>query len=384
MPRVDIEISLFHAYGTWFCYLEQESAMPVRIIGMIGVAPPQGTALHVIAGGISPTFLREFAQAHEAADFDYVLVGYYSSSAEGFSVASYAAAQTKKLAFLIAHRPGNVTPTLAARTIATFDALSGGRLALHIIAGITDEDQQREGDFTPKSERYERAAEYLDVMRRVWTAKTPFDYDGRFYKFRSAFSEAKPVQQPYPPLFFGGSSPGALAMGAQHCDVFAMFGEPLAETAERIAEFRALAAPYGKQPRFNVSFRPIIARTEGEAWDKAKKILADLKTGAELSTRTQDRSAERLVAIAARGDVHDERLWMPVVAASAGKGNTSCLVGTPEQVAEAILKYYRLGVASFLIRGFDPLGDVADFGRELIPRIKAGALQIDQEMAVAA
>ena len=358
--------------------------MPAKIIGMIGVAPPQGTALHVIAGGISPSFLKEFAQAHEAADFDYVLVGYYSSSADGFGVASYAAANTKKLSFLIAHRPGNVTPTLAARTSATFDALSGGRLALHIIAGITDEDQQREGDFSPKSERYARAAEYLDVMRRVWTSRTPFDYDGSFYKFRAAFSEARPVQQPYPPLFFGGSSPEALAMGAQHCDVFAMFGEPLAETAERITAFRKLAAPFGRQPRFNVSFRPIIAKTEGQAWDKAKQILAELKSTGALPTKMQDKSAERLVAIAARGDVHDERLWMPVAAAAAGKGNTSCLVGTPEQVAEAILKYYRLGVASFLIRGFDPLGDVADFGHELIPRIKAGALQIDQEMVAAA
>jgi alkanesulfonate monooxygenase len=163
-----------------------------------------------------------------------------------------------------------------------------------------------------------------------------------------------------------------------------MFGEPLADTAERISEFRKLAAPFGRKPRFNVSFRPIIAKTEGEAWDKAKQILAELKSTGALPIKMQDKSAERLVAIAARGDVHDERLWMPVAAAAAGKGNTSCLVGTPEQVAEAILKYYRLGVASFLIRGFDPLGDVADFGRELIPRIKAGALRIDQEMAVAA
>ncbi len=136
--------------------------MPVNVIGMIGVAPPQGTALHVIAGGISPTFLREFSQAHEAAGFDYVLVGYYASSAEGFNVASYAACQTKTLSFLIAHRPGVVAPTIAARAAATLDQLSGGRLALHIIVGNSDADQQREGDFSPKEERYQRAAEYLE------------------------------------------------------------------------------------------------------------------------------------------------------------------------------------------------------------------------------
>ena len=170
-----------------------------------------------------------------------------------------------------------------------------------------------------------------------------------------------------------------MEMGAQHCDAFAMFGEPLAETEERMNDFRRMTRPFGRTPRFNVSFRPIIAETEGKAWDKAKKILEDLKSSGAMPTKAQDKSAERLVELAKRGDVHDERLWMPVAGAAAGKGNTSCLVGTPEQVAEAMLKYYRLGVASFLIRGFDPLGDVTDFGRELIPRLKAGALEIDRE-----
>ena len=358
--------------------------MPVRIIGMIGVAPPQGTALHVIAGGISPGFLREFAQAHETAGFDQVLVGYYASSAEGFNVANFAACHTTSLSYLIAHRPGVSAPTLAARAAATLDQLSGGRIALHIIVGNSDADQQREGDFSPKAERYARAAEYLEVMRKVWTSSAPFDFDGNFYRFRDVYSEAKPLQQPYPPLFFGGSSPGAMEMGARHCDTFAMFGEPLAETAERIEQFRRMTQPFGRQPRFNVSFRPIIADTEGAAWDKANRILSDLKSSGTLPTSAQDASAQRLVDLAQRGDVHDERLWMPVAGAAAGKGNTSCLVGTPEQVAQAMLKYYRLGVGSFLIRGFDPLADVAEFGRELIPRIKAGALAIDRPAVAAA
>ena len=358
--------------------------MPVNVIGMIGVAPPQGTALHVIAGGISPGFLRDFARAHEGAGFDYALVGYYASSAEGFNVANYAACHTSRLKYLVAHRPGVVSPTIAARAAATLDQLSGGRLAIHIIVGNSDADQQREGDFSPKQERYLRATEYLDVVRKVWTSTKPFDYDGRFYRFRDVYSEARPFQQPHPPLFFGGSSPEAMDMGAQHCDTFAMFGEPLAETAERIADFRRMTQPFGRTPRFNVSFRPIIADTDGAAWDKARKVLDELKAGGALPTQAQDKSAERLVALAMRGDVHDERLWMPVAGAAAGKGNTTCLVGTPEQVAAAMLKYYRLGVESFLIRGFDPLGDVAEFGRELIPRLKLGALEIDRETKAAA
>ncbi|MFN5511086.1 MAG: LLM class flavin-dependent oxidoreductase [Burkholderiales bacterium] len=352
--------------------------MPVRVIGMIGVDPPQGNTLHVIAGGISPGFLAEFAQAHEDAGFDMVLVGYYSSSAEGFGVASYAAAHTRRLGFLIAHRPGVLMPTLAARTVATFDALWGGRMALHIIAGVTDEDMQRDGDFTPKDERYERAAEYLEVMRKVWTHREPFDHEGRFYRFAAVRSDARPLQKPYPPLFFGGSSEGALVMGAAHCDVFAMYGEPLADTEARMNDFRARVAAQGRPaPGFNMSFRPIIAPTEGQAWDKAARVLHDLKEGGALPTRALDASAERLVNIASRGDVHDERLWMPVAALAGGRGNSTCLVGTPEQVAQALLRYYRLGIHSFLIRGFDPVNDVTDFGRELIPRLRLGAAQID-------
>jgi alkanesulfonate monooxygenase len=357
--------------------------MPVRVIGMIGVAPPAGTALHVIGGGVSASFLGEFAQMHEKAGFDLVLVGYYSSSAEGFAVAAYAASQTTTLGYLVAHRPGLVAPTLAARTIATFDALWGGRLAVHIIAGNSDEDMERDGDFTPKEPRYERAAEYLDVMRRVWTCTEPFDYDGRFYKLRKVFPDVRPIQRPYPELLFGGSSSGALVMGAQHCDTFAMFGEPRAETAERMADFRELTVRFGRPaPKFNVSFRPIIGRTEGEAWDRANKILAELKV-APPHPRGQDLSGKRLVDIAARGDIHDECLWMPVAALSGGKGNTSCLVGTAEQVADALLRYYRMGITSFLMRGFDPLNDAAEYGRELIPRLKAGALMIDQEALAA-
>jgi len=356
--------------------------MPVRVIGMIGVDPPQGNTLHVIAGGISPSFLAEFARAHEDAGFDMVLVGYYSSSAEGFGVASYAAAHTRRLGFLIAHRPGVLVPTLAARTVATFDALWGGRMALHIIAGVTDEDMQRDGDFTPKDERYERAAEYLEVMRKVWTHREPFDHEGRFYRFKDVRSDARPLQQPYPPLFFGGSSDGALVMGAAHCDVFAMYGEPLADTEARMNHFRTRVAAQGRPaPGFNMSFRPIIAPTEGQAWDKAARVLNDLKEGGALPTRALDASAERLVNIASRGDVHDERLWTPVAALAGGRGNSTCLVGTPEQVAQALLRYYRLGIQSFLIRGFDPVNDVTDFGRELIPRLRLGAAEIDASVA---
>jgi len=358
--------------------------MSIRILGMIGVNPPKEASVHVIAGTLSPEWIVHHAREHEAAGYDEVLVGYYSSSADGFSVALHAAAHTEKLSFLVAHRPGRVEPALMARKIATFDALTGGRLSMHIIIGGSDVDQQSEGDFLPKTDRYLRGAEYLDIMRRIWTSDQPVDYDGKYYRVKGASSEVRPVQQPYPRLLFGGSSEGALNMGAQHCDVFAMFGEPLAETAERVADYQRRCHKYGRNANFNVSFRPILAATEGEAWDKANRILETVKATQSITRAPISHSGERLMSIAEKGTVHDERLWTPIAAVTSGYGNTTCLVGTPEQVAEALLKYYRMGITSFLLRGFEPLTDVQEFGRELLPRLRAGAAEIDRQAAAPA
>lgn len=366
--------------------------MPIRIIGMLGVTPPASDRqLIVIEGALSPPFVAEFARAHEAAGFDAALVGYSSSSAEGFLVALHAAAHTEKLGYLVAHRPGFVAPTLMARKIATFDQITfsqkhGGRLAVHIITGKSDAEQQGDGDYSPKAERYERATEYLALMRKSWTSREPFDFAGRFYRVDGAASDVQPLQQPYPPLYFGGASEGALAMGAEHCDVFAIYGEPLATTSERIAEFRARAAKFGRTPGFNVSFRPILAATEGEAWDRARHILDGMNASkgwkrVESAGAPVDNAGRRVYELALKQDVYDSCLWMGIAKATGALGNTSCLVGTPEQVAAAILAYYEIGVGSVLIRGFDPFKDTVEFGRELIPRIREGVARIDARRA---
>jgi len=362
--------------------------MPARIIGMIGVAPPVSDAmLHIIEGALSGAYVVEAARAHEAAGFDMVLVGYSSSSAEGFLVALHAAERTERLAYLVAHRPGFVAPTLMARKVATFDQLTGGRLAVHIITGKTDDEQEGDGDFTPKAERYRRAAEYLQIMQLAWSNEKPFDFSGEFYRVKGAHADVRPLQEPHPLLFFGGASEGALAMGARLCDVYAIYAEPLASTRERMSQFRSQAAVFGRKPGFNVSVRPIIAATEGSAWDKADRILAAMTGGKKGWSRQEsaagpvDNAGKRLMRFAMESDVHDGRLWMPIARATGAVGNTSCLVGTAEQVAEALLRYYRLGVSSFLIRGFDPQNDTVEFGRELIPRIKDGAAEIDRLLA---
>lgn len=373
--------------------------MPLSVIGMIGVSPPKDdSTVHIIEGGLSRQYLEDFSQAHDAAGFDLVLVGYTSTSADGWAVATHAASVTERLGYLIAHRPGFVAPTLAARKAATFDQLSGGRLALHIIAGASDRDNQRDGDYLPKADRYARASEYIDVMRRTWTSPEPFDYQGEYFQFSDVRSDVRPLQQPSPPVFFGGSSAEALEMGARHCDVYAVFAEPRAALSDRFENFRGRAAQHSRTPQFSISVRPILGATEGEAWDRANRILdsiegagtAKLTVAGSHRGKPYDHSGERMLAHAAAADTHDERLWLKIAEATGAPGNTSCLVGTPEQVADSILRYYRLGmrpaqgpsdVAYVLIRGFDPLNDTTDFGRELIPRIKHGVAELDADNA---
>ncbi len=370
----------------------------VTIIGMIGVvresASNQGATLSLFGGGINPgaevpsgvdpDYILDFARTHEAAGFDMVLTGYSSSTPDGFEVAGYAAAHTEWLGYLIAHRPGFVAPTLAARKAATLDQLTNGRIALHIITGGNDIEQRQDGDWLDHDSRYRRTDDYLDVMRRIWTETEPFDHAGEFYQLQAAYSQARCRQSPHVPLFFGGASEAALDTASRRADLFALWGEPRASIAERIADVRRRVAATGRDPaemRFSLSARPIIAATEEKAWQRAEEILARIQQATAgritpgVPTRPQSEGAWRLLRFAAEGNVHDERLWMPIAAASGASGSTTCLVGTPQQVADALLAYYDLGCSAFIIRGFDPLADAADYGKELIPLVREGVAQ---------
>lgn len=347
----------------------------VEIVGMIGVQPDRqapGATMRIIGGSVDPDYLRRFAHAHEEAGFDMALIGYASTSADGLAVAGYVAANTERLRFLIAHRPGFVAPTLAARKLATLDHLTGGRIALHIITGGSDAEQRRDGDWADHDTRYRRTDEYLDILRRVWTSEAPFDYEGEFYHLSQASSEVKPLQQPYVPLYFGGASGPALEVGARHADVYALWGEPLAATRQRMAEVQAAAQAHGRTPRFSVSVRPILGATEAKAWERARSILAHIQAShPPAMPRPQAVGSQRLLAFAAESEIHDQRLWTPIAAATGAAGNTTALVGTPEQVAESLLAYYDAGATTLLIRGFDPLQDAMEYGRELIPLVRA-------------
>jgi alkanesulfonate monooxygenase len=352
--------------------------MPVEFIGMLGTNGfsesrlPRGPA-------IDTTYLAAIVQAHEYAGFDRALVGYFSYAADGFQVASYAAAQTRRLKLLLAHRPGFVAPALAARQLASLDQFSDGRLAVHIITGGDDEDQRREGDFLDKEQRYARTDEYLDIVKKVWTLDEPFDHEGRYYRLRGAFTPMKPLQKLGLPVYFGGSSEAAIRVAGKHADVYAFWGEPLAQVRETVSAVRAAAAAHGREsgPRFSLSLRPILGATEAEAWARAEAILQaaralQSKSPAHvLRGAPQNVGSQRLLRAAAQGKIVDKRLWTEIAALTGAKGNSTSLVGTPEQVAESLLEYYDAGITTFLIRGFDPIEDALQYGRDLIPLVRA-------------
>jgi len=365
--------------------------MPVQFIGAIGTSG--GSESRASRGpAIDKAYLGAITRVHEVSGFDRVLIGYFSSAPDGFQVAAYAAQQTSRLQFLLAHRPGFVAPTLAARQLATLDQFIDGRLAVHIISGGSDAEQQRDGDFATKSERYARTDDYLDVLHKSWTEPAAFDHDGPFYSVRNSFSAVRPVQAPHLPVYFGGSSDEAIAVAVRHADVYALWGETLAQTAETIAKVRAAAARIGRtRPiRFSLSLRPVLARSEDEAWARADRILAAAKAQRGLAAgampvhlfRNADCSvpnvgSQRLLDAAAGGRVRDTRLWTEIAALTGGSGNSTALVGTAEQVTESLMDYYDLGIDTFLIRGFDPLEDAVDYGRDLIPMVRAAVADRD-------
>lgn len=365
--------------------------MPIEILGMI--ATTAGSESKAIDGPvIDPAFVREFSRAHEEAGFDRILIGYSASSPDGFAVAAAALHATERLKVLIAHRPGFVAPTLVARKLATLDHLTGGgRVAIHHISGGSEADQHRDGDWSDKADRYRRTGEFIDVLRRTLESPEPFDHDGEFYRVEGAFSAAKPATDAGIPIYFGGLSDGAVDVGAAHADVYMLFGEPLAAVEQHVRTIRAAAAKHGREIEFSLSTRPIIAATEQEAWAKARRIYDEAaalqeqnRVGNTLAFAPSKRvekvsvSADLLQEHAKLGDVHDERLWLGITKLAGPGGNSTAPVGTPEQVAEALLKYYDLGVSKFLIRGFDPLGDVVDWGEELVPLLREGAARRDE------
>lgn len=359
---------------------------PVQFIGFLGSAPFSEVEPSKGGPNVQPDYIAAIARAHEEADFDRALIGYGADGADGWQVAAYAAQNTDRLGFLIAHRPGFVAPTVAARFAPTLDHTSRGRVALHIITGGSDAEQARDGDFLPKEERYARSGEYMEVLKRCWNEPETFTHEGRFYRFVDVRQAVRPYENRDIPLYFGGSTPVAFDIGARQADVYAMFGEPLADVRATISDLRRRAARFGREDEigFSVSLRPILGATEEQAWERAygfletvrarKRGIGSAPPGRFMRARPGDgpssEASRRLLAAAERGDILDERLFMAIAKETGAGGNSTAPVGTPEQVAQTLLNYIDAGATTLLIRGYEPLTDAVEYGRELIPLVR--------------
>lgn len=368
--------------------------MPVEFLGIAATGDGSETTVRTTAAFDRDYTLR-LARAHEDHGWDRVLFAYAAGAPEPAAAAAFLASHLDRLQILLAHRPNVSYPTFAAKTFATLDRISDGRLTVHFITGGNDHEQQREGDFLTKDQRYERTREYIGIVKKAWTSREPFDHEGPHYRFNDFVSDVFPVQQPRPAVSFGGSSEAAYAAGGAEADIYCLWGEPLARTAEQIERVKEAARAAGRTdvPRIQVAFRPIIAPTEELAWEKAHRTVAAIRArrgtdrpgagpGAAVpGAAPENAGSQRLLEIAEAGERYDRALWTPTAAATGGAGNSNALVGTPETVAQALLDYYDLGVDILSARGYHLLDDAIDFGRYVIPIVREEVAKRDAAKA---
>ncbi|MFT4306236.1 MAG: LLM class flavin-dependent oxidoreductase [Microbacterium sp.] len=352
--------------------------MPVEFVNAIGTRPPgpPKTGNH-FTEPIDPVWLRRYARTIDEFGFDYTLVPYASAGADQYVLAATVLAATERLKTVVAVRPNTAFPTVAAQGLASLDQLSGGRSIVHIISGSSDQEQARQGDYLDKEARYRRSTEFVRVLREVWTRTEPFSHHGEFYDFDD-FGPGYATFSGGPlPVSLGGSSEFAYAAGGAEADIFALWGEPLAQTAEQIERVYAHARAAGRtgRIRFWVTFRPIIAATDAlarrkahEAVDRARSFYAAAPT---VVTSSSNVGSVRLREIAEEAEEHDGGvLWTPRGIAGSG-GASSLLVGTPETIAEALVKYVELGADIISLPTLGDIGDAIDAGREIIPLVRA-------------
>jgi alkanesulfonate monooxygenase len=357
-----------------------EAASPeVEFISLSHLNP--STELKPVAGrAIDMKYFRKYVQALEDGGYDYTLLPYGSSSADSFVLASAVGQLTERIKPIVALRPNTTFPTVGAQKLATLDQLTEGRAVVHIISGGSDAEQARQGDYLPKERRYARTSEYVDILRKSWTEKVPFSHNGEFYKFEDFGPGFAPYESPIP-ISIGGQSDEAFAVGGQKGDIFSFWGEPLDDLRSEIDRVHAIARAAGRTtlPRIWVTFRPIIAKTDELAWEKAREYVAKVAGTFEKAAfasaqyrkgAPQNVGSQRALAFASKADLYDRALWTKTAAVTNAAGASTALVGSAETVAAAILDYVDRGASLVSIRGYDTLADAVDYGRYVLPLVR--------------
>ena len=321
-------------------------------------------------------YMKQIAVAADTLGYEGVLLPTGRSCEDAWVTASSLIDATRQLKFLVAVRPGLLAPTLAARMAATFDRLSNGRLLINVVTGGDPVEQESDGVFGSHADRYKISEEFLKIWREV-LANThtggETDFDGEFLQVKGAKALYPPVQQPYPPLYFGGSSDEAIDLAAEQVDVYLTWGEPPAAVAEKIARVRERAAKAGRTLRFGIRLHVIVRETNEAAWAAAEELISRLDdetiAKAQANFARMDSEGQRRMA-ALHGGRRDKlevspNLWAGVGLVRGGAG--TALVGDPQTVADRIKEYAALGIDTFVLSGYPHLEEAYRFAELVFP-----------------
>jgi alkanesulfonate monooxygenase len=238
-------------------------------------------------------YLRDIAQAADRVGFKGVLLPTGSRCEDAWITAAALLPFTERLRFLVALRPGSGSPALFARHTAALDRISNGRVLLNVVVGADPADLAGDGIFIGHDERYAQADEFLTVWRAILAGEA-VDFAGRYLSAKGAELSFPPVQRPYPPVWFGGSSDAGIEVAAKHVDVYLSWGEPVDLLAEKLDRVRRKAAEQGRSVRFGLRIHLIVRETEAEAWAAADRLISrvtdDLVASAQKDFRESSQS----------------------------------------------------------------------------------------------
>jgi len=349
--------------------------------------PTAGDSRDIVASGPdghrrapSIDYLAQVARAAEQMGFDGMLTPTGTWCEDAWITTASLLRETTRIKFMVAFRPGGISPTLAAQQAATFQRISGGRLLLNVVTGGDPTEQQRFGDFLDHDQRYERCDDFLAIIRGAWSG-APFDYDGHHLKVRGATVQQAP--DPLPGIYFGGASAAAESVAARHVDVYLAWGEPLEMVAERVDRVRKLAHDEGRTVRFGIRLHVITRPDAAEAWAETDRLLAAMDPAAVAAAQanfaaTQSVGQRRMAEL--HGGDTDRLTVAPNLWAGPGLvrgGAGTALVGSHEEVADRMAEYAELGFEEFILSGHPHLEEAYWVGEGLLPVLRRRGLMAD-------
>ncbi|MDR6890523.1 MULTISPECIES: FMNH2-dependent alkanesulfonate monooxygenase [Variovorax] len=331
-------------------------------------------------------YLQQIAGAADNLGYEGVLIPTGRSCEDPWVIASSLIGATKKLKFLVAVRPGLHQPSLAARMAATFDRLSGGRVLVNLVTGGDQAELEGDGVYLDHAARYEQSAEFIRIWREILARShdgQSFDYEGQHLSVKGAKLLFPPVQKPYPPVWFGGSSGAAHELAAEQVDAYLTWGEPPAEVGKKIADVRNRAARKGRKVEFGIRLHVIVRETEEAAWKAADELISrvddDTVIRAQAAFARMDSEGQRRMAALHAGGAKRSRadleispnLWAGVGLVRGGAG--TALVGDAKTVAARIEEYAALGLDKFILSGYPHLEEAYRFAELVFPLLSRRA-----------